>query len=535
MTGRFPWFDRVDRPDVLGKRCRPTRYYVSRHNHQAFGDSSQWETWSEASRVAMQALANRSIDAENARLEQVFLASQQRQDDEQKFHTRLNQTASASFRLTSTSQDQAHSAFFDVHSSATSAGSQFGTGFHQPAAPSHPVDYRNTQLHHSPPLNNVSSQSPGAHSSRPSGYATRPTESHPSHTVGPNNEIYPTPTLPQPTVDPRVTAHYAERGLRWIEDFENSVPLLSQPEVFAALSQACMAVSSSAADRLRRSVRRQLTQPYQQAPQMPMDEFHFPPSPAVGNWAVPQHHQPTVVAPPPAYPGMYDADQQFLNPTQSTAYNQPRSPMQGPRESASPFRFSSRPPTPQPDYVDQVNDDMAQNNLDWTQYKQSGYLSATSASSAQQKSAACHLCKSTQKLARCTSGHGQKQDAADNAPPCQTQNIAPSCLERFHRAYTHLCRVIMFLFLSICRRQGRTGNRNSRTLWPLSFIAGISLTFIPLCLLAVRSRSVLTVWLLKHRPERRTTSCRRYCRTLRLWRRGSASRAKAAARVRFAR
>ena len=509
MTGRFPWFDRVDR-DVLGKRSRPTRYYVSRRKHQPFGDTSRWETWSEASRDAMQALANRYIDAENARLEEAFLTSQRRQDDEQKTPSVPIQRSSASIQVSSGSQQQAYSASVNVDRFTTS------TGNHQQAASSHPQAYGSPQLHHSEPIYNVSSQSPGAQSSRPSGYASRPTETHPSHTVGPNNEIYPTPTLPQPAVDPRVTAHHAACGLDWIEDFKNAVPLLSQPEVFAALSQACMAVSSSAADRLRRSVRRQITQPYQQAPPMPMDEVHFPPSPAVGSWVDPQHHPPAVVAPPPAYPGMYDADQQFPSPTLSTAYNQPRSPMHGPRESPSPFRFSSRSPTPQPDYIDQFHDEMAQHNHHWTQHTQPGFLSATSASSSQQKSAACHLCKSTQKLARCTSSHGKKQDASDNAPPCQMQNIAPSCLERVPRAYTHRCRVLLLCYSCVTAGDKVGGNNMSRS-EAARVHRQFSLTSLPLCVFAVRSRFVLTVCLLKHHPERKTTSSRRrYCRMPRL-------------------
>ena len=471
MTGRFPWFDRVDRPDVLGKRGRPTRYYVGRPNLQPFGDASRWETWSEASRDAMQALANRYIDTENARLEQVFLASQQRQDDEQKTHTRPNQCTSASFRLTSTSQDQAHSAIFNVRTSATSGGSQLGNGFHQRVAPSHPQACGNPQLHHFPPVDDVPSQSSGAHRSGASGCASRRTGSQPFHTAGPNNEIYPTPAPPQHALNSGVTAQHTVYGLQWIQDFKNSIPVASHPEVFAALANECMEVSSSAAESLRRPVRSQLPQPYQQTQQMPMEEGYFPPSPAGRNWTDSQHHPPAVVAPPPAYPGMYDADQQFSNPTSSAVHNPPRSPMQAPMD--SPFqRILSPSPLP----FSNLDDEAAQSSEYWPQHKQPGYMSATNASSAQQKIAACHLCKSTQKLARCTIGHGKKHDASDNAPSCQMQNIAPSCLERLPRAYTHLCRVIIVLFLSICRRQGRTGNRNSRTLWPLSFIADVSLT-----------------------------------------------------------
>jgi hypothetical protein len=440
VTGRFPWFDRVDRPDVLGKRGRPTRYYVSRYNKQTFGDTSRWETWSEASRDAMRSLANGYIDAENARLEQVFLAQQRLEDSEHKTPTAPAQGMSTSVRFLSTNPDHAYSASIDVGSFGTSR--VFGDEHHHQATPSQHQGSSIPQPHPSPPMYGASPQKSGFQSTGASSYPWRPAQSQPLHTTSPNNHSYP---APQYALNPRGSAsnHHTEQGLRWIQDFTNAVPLLSQPEVFTALAAACMDISSSATAHLRRTgtpLRVHHSQPqHTQQQQTHMDERYFPPTPAAGNWADPQSHQPTVGS-PPAYPGMYETELQFLNPTPSAVHNHPQSPMQGLRDSPFPLMLSPSPP-PLPD-PSEVFDDESTHSSEYWQHKHPGCMSATSAPSSEQKSAACHLCKSTQKLAQCTSGHGgKKQHRADNVAPCQTQNLA--------FCFTRICHLVLVLTFAL--------------------------------------------------------------------------------------
>ena len=75
MSAPFALFHRADRPGVRGATGRPTRYYFDRCTYQAFGEAERWETWQEASRSAMQAHANKRIDVENKRLEDMHKAS----------------------------------------------------------------------------------------------------------------------------------------------------------------------------------------------------------------------------------------------------------------------------------------------------------------------------------------------------------------------------------------------------------------------------------------------------------------------------
>ena len=75
MSATFALFHRVDRPGVRGALGRPTLYYFDRCTCKAFGEEERWETWKEASRSAMQAHANRRIDVENKRLQDMYTAS----------------------------------------------------------------------------------------------------------------------------------------------------------------------------------------------------------------------------------------------------------------------------------------------------------------------------------------------------------------------------------------------------------------------------------------------------------------------------
>ena len=75
VAAPFALFHRVDRPGVRGATGRPTRYYFDRCTYRAFGEEERWETWREASRSAMQAHANKRIDIENKRLEDMYKAS----------------------------------------------------------------------------------------------------------------------------------------------------------------------------------------------------------------------------------------------------------------------------------------------------------------------------------------------------------------------------------------------------------------------------------------------------------------------------
>ena len=393
----------------------------------------------------MQAHANRYIDEENEHLEQVFLRQQAR-NNKQKTATVPTHHVSAFASFLSTNSTRASSSSVSVSSHATSAGNQVRNDYQHQAAPSQRQGHANLQPHpqasHPQLEYGTSSQSTGVHSSGQPGHPSWTTQPQPLPIDVPNTEAHSTPALPQQALNQRATAHYTENGLSLIRDFENAVPTMYQPDVFAALAAACTRVSSSATDHLRLTSRATFPQLHPQTQRTPMTEgrlgglpqlrhhpYHPSPPPAARNRANLQPANASL----PAYTERGETPPQFplwpMTPTPPTIHNQlqPPSPMPGARDSPLPLHIPPLSPVPLPHPFDLYNDEAAQNNVRSLQDGQLGYMSA-GVSSSEKKSATCHLCKSTQKLARCSNGQEKKRDRTDSvAPPCQTQHLASCC------------------------------------------------------------------------------------------------------------